>query len=383
MNLKLRFALLFTLFVAIILFLSCVTIYFLYAGYREDDYYRRVAKEGTEVHNIFSGINEKDPGVAYRLIKEIHDKALIYEELFILDSAGKVVFRFPDTLQAPILAVPLQKIRAAKEYQYADSNRYEHVALYMSNTNSYVLVSGYDRTGYSKLSKLRLILVFVFLGSLFLSAIISFFFVKEAIKPLKQLGLQMKKTTVQNLTERIEVNETKDEINEIAMNFNAMLERLNLAFDFQKSFVYHASHELRTPLATMLSQTESALSKEMTIPEYQKLLASLKEDQQELIELTNALLLISQYDELGYASDWPRLRIDEIIYETVSHCRRMFPSLVVTVKFNTLPDNDDDFIVRGDEALLKSAFTNLVKNAYMYSIDQKATIILKQVGIIY
>ncbi|MCW3086788.1 MAG: two-component sensor histidine kinase, partial [Sediminibacterium sp.] len=138
--------------------------------------------------------------------------------------------------------------------------------------------------------------------------------------------------------------------------------------------------ELRTPLATMLSQTESALSREMTIDAYQKLLLSLKDDQQELIELTNSLLLISQYDESAYKENWPRLRIDEILYETVSYCKRMFPGLVAAIRFNTIPDNDDDFTIRGNESLLKSAFTNLVKNAYMYSVDKKANITLESDG---
>ncbi|MFT2526190.1 histidine kinase dimerization/phospho-acceptor domain-containing protein, partial [Escherichia coli] len=75
------------------------------------------------------------------------------------------------------------------------------------------------------------------------------------------------------------------------------------AFFFQKNFVQHASHELRTPLAVMLSQTESALHNQHTIEEYKKILESLREDQQQMIELTNSLLLISQYEKLDFQDD--------------------------------------------------------------------------------
>ncbi|MGG2305127.1 HAMP domain-containing protein, partial [Salmonella enterica] len=68
----------------------------------------------------------------------------------------------------------------------------------------------------------------------------------EALKPLVRLSLQMKRTTEQNLSERIDVPSSRDEISQIAKNFNAMLERLRKAFFFQKNFVQHASHELRT-----------------------------------------------------------------------------------------------------------------------------------------
>jgi signal transduction histidine kinase len=204
--------------------------------------------------------------------------------------------------------------------------------------------------------------------------------VRAAVRPLKDLALQMEKTTVQNLTERVDETEAKDEINAIAKNFNAMLERLSKAFEFQKSFVYHASHELRTPLATMLSQTEAALNKNMTDTECKKTLVSLKEEQQEMIELTNSLLLISQFEHMGYVEDWPKLRIDEVIYETVSLSKKIFPDLEVNITFASLPEDDDDFVTRGNETLLKSAFSNLVKNAYTYSVDQKVHVTLDADG---
>lgn len=263
-----------------------------------------------------------------------------------------------------------------------DKQNYQQVAMYLPETSSYVFVSGYDRYGFVRLGLVRLILLVVFLGSLILAGLISFFFVRQAVKPLKNLGIQMKKTTVQNLTERVPETSVKDEINDIARNFNTMLERLSKSFEFQKNFVYHASHELRTPLAIMLSETESALNKALSPGEYKETLLSLKEEQQELIELTNSLLLISQFEQLEFMQDWPRLRIDELIYETVSNCKKMFPNLVIDIVFANVPDNDndDDFVIRGNESLLKSAFTNLIKNAYTYSVDQKVHITIDAAG---
>ncbi|MFX8797645.1 histidine kinase dimerization/phospho-acceptor domain-containing protein, partial [Acinetobacter baumannii] len=84
-----------------------------------------------------------------------------------------------------------------------------------------------------------------------------------------------------------------------------MLQRLNNAFEFQKNFVHYASHELRTPLAVMLSQTESALNKNLSPENFQKVLESLKEEQLNLIELTNSLLLLSQYEKLQFYFQLP------------------------------------------------------------------------------
>ena len=46
----------------------------------------------------------------------------------------------------------------------------------------------------------------------------------------------------------------------------------------------------------------------------------------------------------------------------------------MNISFRQLPETDSDFVVQGNESLLKSAFFNLVKNAFMYSVDQKVAI---------
>ena len=109
----------------------------------------------------------------------------------------------------------------------------------------------------------------------------------------------------------------------VANQFNAMLERLERAFELQRSFVHHASHELRTPLATMLAKTELALRKELTIEDAKKVLASLRDDQREMIELTNSLLLLSQYERTTLSPEWPVVRLDEVLYDTMSMIKRM------------------------------------------------------------
>src|SRR3569833_866198 len=145
---------------------------------------------------------------------------------------------------------------------------------------------------------------------------------------------------------------------QISANFNGIHERLEKAFEMQKSFTHHASHELRTPLASMLAQTELALRKTLTLEEAKEVLTSLKEDQQELIELTNSLLLLSQYEKISYSSDWPMVRIDELLYDTISMVKRMFPNISVSLEFLQMPDSEINLSISGNYTLLRSAFRN-------------------------
>ncbi len=370
MNLKQRFAILFTSFVAVILMMSCASIYLLYGTYRQEDYFNRVAVEGNDMYRLFTEMKSSRKDKLSENLLNIHNKPLVNEKFYILDSLGGLIFTFSDNKKIDFPVLNLDKIKKIGTYRYADENQYQYIVQYKADTKLYVLTSGLDRLGFIKLNILRLILSGVFLGALFLTAIMSFLFVNEAIKPIVRLSNQMKRTNELNLSERIEVKPARDEINAIAKNFNAMLERLKLAFEFQKSFVHHASHELRTPLAIMLSQTESALNANYDVNGYKAVLASLKEDQQQLIELTNSLLLLSQYERLAYFPEWPYLRVDELLYETITTAHKSFPNIKITINFSEIPQDVSSLLVKGNDSLLKSAFFNLIKNAYNYSIDQ-------------
>jgi signal transduction histidine kinase len=380
MNLKLRFALLFTFFVAIILIVSSGTIYFLYYNYRESEFYERVKSEGLEFHNAIMHDTSRTDMRSSQFVNLLRNSTVYDERVVLMDTTGRIKYRIPDSLQLPLTDVAVQQIKNLGEYYWYTAGNNQHVGLLLKNTGDILVASGYDKPGFEKLSNLRIILMTVLAGALIITAFMSFIFVREAFIPLRKLSVQMNQTTLQNMAQRLPLGGANSEINDIAKNFNAMLDRLTAAFEFQKSFVFHASHEFRTPLATMLSETEAALGKDLGPEEYKQVLLSLKEEQQELIELTNSLLLISQSDEISYTKDWPLVRIDEVLYDTISHAKKMFPRMTIDLAFGLMPDNPEDLVIKGNESLLRSVFVNLVKNAYMYSIDQKVSIVLESAG---
>ncbi|NIM36005.1 MAG: HAMP domain-containing protein [Hydrotalea flava] len=373
MSLRLRFALLFTIFVAIVLLISSVTIYILYFNYRQADFYELVKSEGLEFYDFVTKIATPKNKISSKNVQMLHETILWDETLLLIDSTGKVIDKIPDTLSYSIKPAFLNHIKKIGEHRYLDNQR-QYVAMYIPQTHHYIIASGVDVVGMNKLADLRIILTMVFLGGLLITALFSFFFVNGALKPLRLLSTQMKYTTEQNLNKRLPERKTHDELWQIAQNFNEMLSRLNKAFENQKSFVHHASHELRTPLASMLSQTESALNKKLTEQEYVLVLQSLKEDELNLIELTNALLLLSQYEKMNESTQWPKIRIDELIYETMANVQKMIPDDTVLFQFSSLPDDEEDIMVQGNDALLKVAMINLIKNGINYSNDRKVLI---------
>ena len=375
MSLRLRFALLFTIFVAIVLLISSLTIYFLYYSYRQADFYDLVKSEGLEFYDYETQISTVKNRIPTQKLQMLHETILWDEALFLLDSSGKIIDKIPDTVNYHFTTSFLAHIKKVGEHHYQENQR-QFVAMYMPQTKHYIIASGVDLVGMNKLTDLRIILTIVFLGGLLLTAFFSFLFVNGALKPLRLLSVQMKYTTEQNLNKRLPERKTHDELWQISQNFNEMLSRLNTAFENQKSFVHHASHELRTPLASMLSQTESALNKKLTEQEYKQVLQSLKEDELNIIELTNALLLLAQYEKMADQTEWPAIRADEVIYESMATVQKMIPEASIMFQFSSLPDDEKEILIKGNEGLLKVAIINLIKNAINYSTDKKVQITL-------
>ncbi len=377
MNIKLRFALLFTLLVGAILMVSSLVTYYLYQTDRTEDFYRRLKSEASILYRDFNAVGNTDTTGTLNIIDQLHSNNLFNEKLVLFNKSYEVIYEEPADSALQVKDVALfQKINKQTEYRYKDGDR-ECLGMYMEAANAYILVSAIDRSGLKKLSNLKFILLGVFVGALLIAAVISFFFVESVFKPLVNLSSQMERTTATNLTEQIDDKSSYAEINQIARNFNAMRKRLNHAFESQKTFVHHASHELRTPLTTMLSHTEAALNRNLDTQGYKNVLRSLKEDQSDLIELTNSLLLISQYEKMSFSQSWPTERIDELLYDTIANCKRIFVNSEINLDFEALPEDENDLMIKANDALIKSAFRNLIKNAYIYSDNKKVKIVIK------
>lgn len=73
--------------------------------------------------------------------------------------------------------------------------------------------------------------------------------VRRTLRPLHDVALVARRITPQELTARVPVPETRDEVAELARDINAMLERLDEADHLRRRYLAAVSHEVRTPLA--------------------------------------------------------------------------------------------------------------------------------------
>src|SRR5205814_9519365 len=117
---------------------------------------------------------------------------------------------------------------------------------------------------------------------------------RGALRPVDTMSRTARRITGEDLHERVPLRGTGDELDHLAETLNAMLARLEDAFDQMRRFTADAAHELRTPLTALKGTIDVALRTERSGEEYRRVLASSLDDVERLVRLAEDLLLLSR-----------------------------------------------------------------------------------------
>lgn len=376
MNIKLRSALLFTALVAFLLSVSYTVIYVLYSDYRDNQVFLRLEQKAITTYKLLVDIKEKDHDLL-KLIDRNTINELNDEKVLIFDSSYTLIYSSINDQAIHYSPELLKRVEREELIRYNEGEQ-EIVGMVVQENGKkgIALASAHDKLGKSKLQKLYYILIFSFLAALTVTGVLSYFYVKQVFSPLDSLNRQIKRIGEGSLNERVPIKDNEYELNVLARNFNHMLDKLEDAFKIQKNFIQHASHELRTPLANLVASCESALNKELSNTEYKALIISLNEEHKNLVSLTNALLLLSKYENISDYEGLPQTRIDEALFAAIEETQEFFPKHQIRLDFASLPENENALLVKGHDVLLRTLFGNLLRNACQYADDFHVSIFL-------
>jgi heavy metal sensor kinase len=166
----------------------------------------------------------------------------------------------------------------------------------------------------------------------------------------------------QDLHARLNLDLLDDELGRLAHTFDAMLARIEDAFERQRRFTGDAAHELRTPLSLMRSQVDLALVRLRSPREYQEALRGLDEDLERLTGLVNALLTLARAD----TGRMPLERAPMDLAETVSLSLEHYAPLAAEAGIDLVEESSPAPLV-GDQDLLVQVLVNLLDNALAHT----------------
>jgi signal transduction histidine kinase len=318
--------------------------------------------------------------VDYNLMKIIDRNslnALHNERVIIYNNKNRQIYNSLDNDSIQVSYQFLDKIRNAKNVRYHEGKNEAVGLVFILNNESYVVIaSAFDTYGRIKLNNLIWIILVGFIISIGSTIILGRIYAAKALQPISDVVKQVDKITISSLDMRVNEGNKTDEIAQLAITFNKMLERLESAFEMQRSFVSNASHELRTPLTSITGQLEVSLMKPRTQKEYEDILESVLEDIKNLNALSNGLLNLAKASSDISAIALRSLRFDEILWETKDELVKRNKNWKIFIDFNDTINEEKELTVLGNEQLIKTVVINLIDNACKFSPDHSAYVSL-------
>ncbi len=132
----------------------------------------------------------------------------------------------------------------------------------------------------------------------------------------------------------------------------------------RKDFVANVSHELRTPLTVIAGYLETLLDNvEDVNPRWLRALQQMQQQGGRMQNLLNDLLLLAKLEATDYPSDNQPVAVDLLLLSIRGDAQALSGERMQRISLEA----DPHLRLKGSEAELRSAFSNLVFNAVKYS----------------
>lgn len=185
----------------------------------------------------------------------------------------------------------------------------------------------------------------------------------RALAPIDRITATAASISTADLSARIDLPPTEDEVGRLAQTFNVMLDRLEGAFRRERQFTSDASHEMRTPLAALRTIAEMVLHRPRSSEDYQTALADILEEVVRLQRLVEDLLIMARQGTNPLVQKPEKLNLSQLLEDVANNLSALADARGLTMRQTIEPD----LWIVGDRGALTRMFVNLIDNAIKYT----------------
>ncbi|PYQ88528.1 MAG: two-component sensor histidine kinase [Acidobacteria bacterium] len=187
---------------------------------------------------------------------------------------------------------------------------------------------------------------------------------RRALAPVDDITSTARSIGEHNLSKRLRISPSGDELQRLAETFNQMLDRLEVAFRRITQFTADASHELRTPVALVRTTAELALRQDRSEPEYREAIGEILDEAERMSGLLDSLLTLARVDSGAEALSLADVDLAAVIRDVCGRSEPLVHSKQLRLD-RVLPDGR--MVVHGDAHALERLFLILIDNAIKYT----------------
>jgi len=187
----------------------------------------------------------------------------------------------------------------------------------------------------------------------------------KALAPLGRMADRARAISADHLSERLPVENTNDELGQLAAVFNATFARLEQSFAQLRQFTADASHELRTPLTAIRSVGEVGLREAKDVTDYQEIVGSMLEEADRLSHVVETLLTLSRWESGRVLPRPDEVELGRLIRDVAAQLSVLAEERGITIDVAIGPP----LRVTTDCVMARQAFCNVLDNAIKYTRD--------------
>lgn len=186
----------------------------------------------------------------------------------------------------------------------------------------------------------------------------------RALKPVDRITTSARTITANNLSERLSVSDTGDELHRLSETLNSMLDRIESSFNTNRQFTADASHELRAPLTLIQSAAEYALRRDRDRSQLQDALRQILRESRRTVEMLNNLLMLARSDANAKSLEAIVVDLKSVLEDLRPSVEALADTTGQSISFDVPSDAIE---VKGNDTSLRQLVLSLIDNAIKYT----------------
>ena len=217
---------------------------------------------------------------------------------------------------------------------------------------------------YDAVNRFRLVLLFSVPVLLLVASAGGYWLSRKAVAPVGEIARLAQSISEHELSKRLPILQTGDELQSLSETLNEMFGRLESAFKRVTQFTADASHELRTPIALMRARTEVALRKQRSETDYRETLLRIHQELERTSALIENLMTLARADSGSEPLQVAPTNLSDILLEISEPARLLAEGKSIQYD-QRLPETP--LWVSGNAPSLRRLFLILIDNAVKYT----------------
>jgi len=293
-------------------------------------------------------------------------KDLDSEFIQLVDSSGKVVRKSPN-LSRNLLTFNSAYSGVRYFNSLIDSVQVRQVQVPLVNPNgiaeAYLIVAVPMKSAMIVLLDLQNIMLVSFPAIILILFILTRAIAGRSIRPIEEVIATAETMTQANLDQRIPLPRNHDELYRLSVTINALLDRLQDAFQREKQFTADASHELKTPLAVVKGTLDVLVRKPRESAHYEERIRYCLDELNRMARLIDQLLMLARYEDDTLNPNIAKIDIEASLQSVMSRLEPLTIEKLISIRMESTSSGT----IAADPAMLEMMFENILSNAIKYS----------------